>query len=228
MVQEYIYKDLINSFIFINMQKNKQNPPFIGLAGNIGVGKTTFTKLMCDRLSFEPFYESVQNNPYLDDFYTNMRRWGFNLQIYFLYTRFKAQIKMDSMSKGIMQDRTIYEDKEIFAWNLYKIGKMSKRDWRSYCGLFSIMVAQLRKPDLIIYLKATTDTLLKRIKTRGREYEKSIDLEYLHTLNLTYERWINSLNDIPVLIVDTNDFNVFNNLSRFYAIEQDILRRLNE
>ena len=210
------------------MKKDKKESHFIGLAGNIGVGKTTFTKLMCERLCYEPFYESVQDNPYLNDFYSDMQRWSFNLQIYFLQTRFRAQTESNIMAKGLMQDRTIYEDKEIFAKNLYEIGKMSERDWESYCGLFSIIVSYLRKPDLIVYLKASTDTLLNRIKIRGREYEKSFDPEYLHTLNISYDRWIKSLDEIPVLIIDTNGFNIFDDIEKVKIIEKNILRRLKE
>jgi len=124
--------------------------PFVGLAGNIGVGKTTFTEKMAEAFSWSPFYESVSDNPYLSDFYGDMKRWSFNLQIYFLHHRFKAQKKMSNLNSGVVQDRTIYEDVEIFARNLHEIGRMDDRDWKNYHNLFNIMTDYLRKPDLII------------------------------------------------------------------------------
>jgi len=145
--------------------------PFIGLAGNIGVGKTTFTKKMADVFGWSPFYESVADNPYLSDFYGDMKRWSFNLQIYFLHHRFKAQKEMNKLNGGVVQDRTIYEDVEIFARNLHEMGRMDDRDWENYRNLFGIITGYLRKPDLIIYLRASTDTLQTRIHSRGRDYE---------------------------------------------------------
>ena len=177
--------------------------PFIGLAGNIGVGKTTFTKKMADVFGWSPFYESVADNPYLSDFYGDMKRWSFNLQIYFLHHRFKAQKEIFELSGGVVQDRTIYEDVEIFARNLHEMGRMDDRDWENYQNLFSIMTDYLRKPDLIIYLKASTDTLQTRIHSRGRDYEISIDPEYLHQLNVAYDQWTSRLKDIPVLKIET-------------------------
>ena len=200
--------------------KNKN--PFIGIAGNIGVGKTTFTKIVSERQGWHPFYESVMDNPYLIDFYGNMKRWSFNLQIYFLHHRFRNHVKMSNLSKGVMQDRTIYEDVEIFAKNLHEMGNIDDRDWENYRNLFKVMISFLRKPDLIIYLKASTDTLLTRIKKRNRSYEKTIDPEYLHTLNVTYDKWITSVLDIPVLIVDTNNFNIFEDKSELDNIIKQI------
>ena len=158
--------------------------PFIGVAGNIGVGKTTFTEQVAEHFSWKPIYESVIDNPYLFDFYNNMERWGFNLQIYFLNHRFSSQLELNSIKSGFIQDRTIYEDVEIFAKNLYDLGFMSKRDWQTYLNLFTNMIQFLKKPDLIIYLKAETDTLISRINNRNRNFEKEIDIEYLHTLNI--------------------------------------------
>ncbi|MCP4931445.1 MAG: deoxynucleoside kinase [Candidatus Marinimicrobia bacterium] len=203
----------------------KENP-FIGLAGNIGVGKTTFTKKMADAFGWSPFYESVADNPYLSDFYGDMKRWSFNLQIYFLHHRFKAQKEIFELSGGVVQDRTIYEDVEIFARNLYEMGRMDDRDWENYQNLFSIMTDYLRKPDLIIYLKASTDTLQTRIHSRGRDYENSIDPEYLHQLNVAYDQWTNGLKDIPVLKIETDQFNIFRDTDQFESILDQVKTHL--
>ena len=208
------------------LDKQKTDSPFIGLAGNIGVGKTTFTKLLSKRRNWEPFFESVSDNPYLSDFYDDMGRWGFNLQVYFLHKRFEMHQKMSASSIGVIQDRTIFEDMEIFARNLHQLGKLSKRDWDNYCGLFSVMTSYLKKPDLVIYLRAETDTLISRIKNRGRDYESTIDPEYIHTLNMAYDRWIRSVDDYPVMTIQTDDFNIFEDSDRFDAIENEILERL--
>ena len=204
----------------------KTENPFIGIAGNIGVGKTTFTDIVTKQNGWHPFYESVIDNPYLSDFYGDMKRWSFNLQIYFLHHRFRNHVKMSNLSKGVMQDRTIYEDVEIFAKNLYEMGNIDERDWENYRNLFKVMISFLRKPDLIIYLKASTDTLLTRIKKRARDYEKTIDPEYLHTLNVSYDKWIAGIIDIPVLTVDTNNFNIFEDKEELQSIIQDINSRL--
>jgi hypothetical protein len=196
--------------------------PFVGLAGNIGVGKTTFTEKMAEAFSWSPFYESVSDNPYLSDFYGDMKRWSFNLQIYFLHHRFKAQKKMSNLNGGVVQDRTIYEDVEIFARNLHEMGRMDDRDWKNYHNLFNIMTDYLKKPDLIIYLKASTDILQTRIHFRGRDYESSIDPEYLHQLNIAYDRWIKDIKEIPVLIVETDQFNIFEDSKQFTSILEDV------
>jgi deoxyadenosine/deoxycytidine kinase len=196
--------------------------PFIGIAGNIGVGKTTFTDIVAERQNWRPFYESVMNNPYLSDFYGDMKRWSFNLQIYFLHHRFRNHVKMSKLNQGVIQDRTIYEDVEIFAKNLHALGNMDARDWENYRNLFKVMISFLRKPDLIIYLKASTDTLLTRIKKRARDYEKTIDPEYLHTLNVSYDKWIASIVEIPVLTIDTNNFNIFKDKKKLQSIIEDI------
>ncbi len=200
----------------------KNTNPFIGIAGNIGVGKTTFTDIVTKQNGWHPFYESVMDNPYLSDFYGDMKRWSFNLQIYFLHHRFRNHVKMSNLSKGVMQDRTIYEDVEIFAKNLHALGNIDDRDWDNYRNLFNVMISFLRKPDLIIYLKASTDTLLTRIKKRARDYEKSIDPEYLHTLNISYDKWIASIKDIPVLTIDTDNFNIFEDTLQLDSILKQI------
>ncbi len=204
----------------------KTSNPFIGIAGNIGVGKTTFTDIVAERNGWHPFYESVMDNPYLSDFYGDMKRWSFNLQIYFLHHRFRNHVKMSKLSKGVIQDRTIYEDVEIFAKNLHAMGNMDDRDWENYRNLFKVMISFLRKPDLIIYLKASTDTLLTRIKKRNRSYEKTIDPEYLHTLNVSYDKWIANIKDMPVLTLDTNNFNIFKDQETLQLIIKDINNKL--
>ena len=208
------------------LDKQKTKPSFIGLAGNIGVGKTTFTKLLSEKLNWTPFFESVSDNPYLSDFYTDMKRWSFNLQIFFLHKRFEMHQKMSASLTSVIQDRTIYEDLEIFAKNLYRLGKLSQRDWDNYYGLFKVMNFYLKRPDLIIYLKADTDTLLRRIKKRGRDYENSIDPECIHTLNISYDRWIESISDQPVMTIETDYFNIYEDAEAFNNIQKDILERL--
>ena len=203
-----------------------KNHPFVGLAGNIGVGKTTFTEIVSKKMDWIPYYESVADNPYLIDFYRDMSRWSFNLQVYFLHKRFKIHHEMSMYNGGVIQDRTIYEDVEIFARNLQEMNFMDKRDWENYRGLFSIMTSYLRQPDLIIYLKASTDTLLSRIKNRSRDYEKSIDPEYLHTLNVAYNKWINNIKNIPVLVIETDGFNIFDDKEKLTKILDEMQQRL--
>ena len=155
-----------------------------------------------------------------------MKRWSFNLQIYFLHKRFEMHKIMNNLDEGSIQDRTIYEDVEIFAKNLHQLGNISDRDYENYSGLFSVMVSYLKKPDLIVYLRASTDILLSRIEKRGRDYEGSISPEYLHSLNISYDQWINSEKDYPVLIVETDDFNIFDDLQQLQEIQQMILDRI--
>ena len=207
------------------MIRNKTNP-FVGFAGNIGSGKTTFTKLIAQRQNWESFYESDTDNPYLDDFYADMKRWSFNLQVDFLHIRFKMHQKMSKMNKGVVQDRTIYEDVEIFAKNLYDMGKMRNRDWENYKGLFFAIESSLKKPDLIVYLKTSTDILLSRIKIRNRTYEQNIDPEYLHTLNISYNKWIEKEKRYPVLVIETDKFDIFKDKEKFLVIENKILDKI--
>jgi len=205
--------------------KDKLN---LGIAGNIGVGKTTLTEKLSQDLGFSAIYESVIDNPYLSDFYTNMSRWSFNLQIYFLYTRFEAQVKLLKSNNNFIQDRTIYEDKEIFAANLLELGHMSDRDFKTYCELFNAMLKFIKKPDLIIYLQANTDTLMSRIKNRKRDYESDISSEYIHSLNIYYDRWINKLTNEDVLIIKTDDFDIFNDTDFYDNIVNNIKSRIYE
>ena len=205
--------------------------PFIAIAGNIGVGKTTFTKLIAEKMDLIPYYESVDDNPYLSDFYHNMDRWSFNLQIYFLQHRFRHHIEINNLNKGVIQDRTIYEDAFIFAYNLYEMKIMSKRDWNTYISLFDNMTQFLKKPDLIIYLAASTDTLINRIKSRNRDYEKDIDEAYLHTLNIyykNYKKWFSRIGISNILEINTNNFNIFKDTEKLNNIYSDIENKLNE
>ena len=199
-----------------------KNSPFVGLAGNIGVGKTTFTEKMAAAFNWAPIYESVSDNPYLNDFYGNMKRWSFNLQIYFLHKRFQTQSEILSLNKGVIQDRTIYEDSKIFAKNLYEMGYLNERDYRTYTDLFITLTSYLKKPDLIIYLKASTDTLLTRIHSRGREYENKISPEYIHQLNISYDNWIKNLKEIKVMTIETNHFNIFKDTKKFNFMLEDV------
>ena len=196
--------------------------PFVGIAGNIGVGKTTFTELLAKKYDWDEYYESVIDNPYLSDFYSNMERWSFNLQIYFLQHRFDSQIKISNNNNGVIQDRTIYEDVQIFARNLHDMGHMSDRDWETYKNLFSNMVRFLKKPDIIIYLKASTDTLISRIKKRNRDFEKNINPEYLYQLNTSYNTWVKNEKDLNILTIETDNFNIFKDRDRLNDIYKSI------
>ncbi|MCH8327979.1 MAG: deoxynucleoside kinase [Candidatus Marinimicrobia bacterium] len=200
---------------------------FIGIAGNIGVGKTTFTQLLSDHFGLDPYFESVIDNPYLEQFYADMDRWSFHLQIYFLHHRFKTHVTMSQNGRGTVQDRTIYEDVEIFARNLHEMGHMTPRDYENYVDLFEIMTSFLRKPDLIIYLQASTDTLLTRIRGRDRDFERSIDPEYLFRLNIAYDKWIERISATEeVLTIDTNRLNVFDDSEKVAKILGTIAERL--
>ena len=192
--------------------------PFVGIAGNIGAGKTTFTEIIAKHFGWNEFYESVSDNPYLDDFYQDMHRWSFNLQVYFLHHRFAGQIEIMNSQQGVIQDRTIYEDVEIFARNLHQMQYLTDRDWKTYKHLFKNMIQFLRKPDLIIYLRASTDTLLSRIKNRDRNFEKDIPHEYLHSLNILYDQWIKNCSDHKILVIESDGFNIFNDNGKLQAI----------
>ncbi len=182
----------------------------IAVAGNIGAGKTTLTELLAKHYKWRPHFEDVDENPYLNDFYNDMQRWSFNLQIYFLNSRFKQIIDIRKSGKTVIQDRTIYEDAEIFAPNLHSMGLMSTRDFNNYKSLFDLMVSLVQPPDLLIYLRATVPTLVNQIQKRGREYENSIRIDYLKQLNDRYEKWIGNYKMGKVLTfnVDELDFTV--------------------
>ena len=183
----------------------------IAVAGNIGVGKTTLTGLLAKNFNWEPHYESVDNNPYLDDFHTDMQRWAFNLQVYFLNSRFGQLKEFQESGKNIIQDRTIYEDAHIFAPNLHAMGLMTSRDFDNYSSLFKLMSSFVNPPDLLIYLRASVPTLVKQIQSRGRDYESSIRIDYLTRLNERYEAWISEYTSGKLLIIDTDDLDFSKN-----------------
>lgn len=196
----------------------KKEKVFVAVAGNIGSGKSSLTKLLSERFGWKAYYESVDDNPYLDDFYKDMRRWSFNLQIYFLSKRFKDHMEIVNSPHSIIQDRSIYEDAEIFARNLYEMGNMDERDYKNYVELFSIMTSFLKPPDLIIYLRASVDTLLHQIKLRGRTFEQNIPREYLERLNRHYENWIARYNLGELLILETDELDFVNNKEDFEKV----------
>ena len=181
----------------------------IAIAGNIGSGKTTLTTLLAKHYRYTPHFESVDDNPYLNDFYKDMQRWSFNLQVYFLNSRFAQLIDLKEKGKPIIQDRTIYEDSNIFAPNLNSMGLMTKRDFDNYIMLFGLMETFVTPPDLLIYLRASVPTLVSQIQERGRDYEEAIRLDYLSRLNERYEAWISTYTNGALLIidVDNNNFN---------------------
>ncbi len=183
----------------------------IAIAGNIGAGKTTLTQLLSKHLKMEPHFETVEDNPYLEDFYADMRRWSFHLQVYFLNNRFRQILEIRRKNKDIIQDRTIYEDRYIFAANLHDMGLMSSRDFENYTSLFDLMELLVSPPDLLIYLRASVPTLVKQIHTRGREYEKNINIEYLSKLNERYEDWIKTYDKGKLLIVNVDNLDFVNN-----------------
>jgi deoxyadenosine/deoxycytidine kinase len=183
----------------------------IAIAGNIGAGKTTLTAMLSKHYNWTPNYETVDDNPYLNDFYNDMQRWSFNLQIYFLNSRFKQVVDIRKSGKTVIQDRTIYEDAEIFAPNLHDMGLMSTRDFENYRSLFNLMVHLIQPPDLLIYLRASVPTLVNQIQIRGRAYEESIRLDYLKMLNERYELWISKYIDSKLLIVNVDDSDFQNN-----------------
>jgi len=182
----------------------------IAIAGNIGAGKTTLTTLLSQHFNMEPHYESVDENPYLEDFYHDMNRWSFHLQVYFLNSRFRQILEIKKEDKDIIQDRTIYEDRFIFASNLAAMGLMSERDFSNYSSLFDLMELIVTPPDLLIYLKATIPTLVRNIHSRGREYEKSINIDYLSNLNERYDKWINSYSKGKLLVIEVDDLDFVN------------------
>jgi len=176
----------------------------IAVAGNIGSGKTTLTTMLAKHYGWEPMYESVDNNPYLASFYEDMQRWSFNLQVFFLNNRFRQVIDIRKKNKTVIQDRTIYEDAYIFAPNLHDMQLMASRDFENYASLFELMAQFLQAPDLLIYLRADTSTLVSQIQKRGREYENTIRLDYLQHLNTKYEDWIANYKLGKLLIIDVN------------------------
>lgn len=190
------------------MTKEKPNGAMhIAIAGNIGSGKTTLAGLLSKHYNWEAHYEDVDDNPYLNDFYEDMQRWSFNLQVYFLNSRLNQILNIRKSGKTVIQDRTIYEDAYIFAPNLHSMGLMSTRDFENYFTLFNLMTSLIQPPDLLIYLRATVPTLVNQIQQRGRDYENSIRLDYLKRLNERYEAWIGTYNLGNLLIIDVDNLN---------------------
>lgn len=183
----------------------------VAIAGNIGAGKTTLTKLLAKHYKWEPQFEDVLENPYLEDFYNKMERWSFNLQIYFLNSRFRQILQIRESGKKIIQDRTIYEDAYIFAPNLHAMGLMTNRDFENYKSLFDLMESVVQGPDLLIYLRSSIPNLVSQIHSRGREYENSISIDYLSRLNERYEAWVHDYNKGNLLIIDVDNINFVNN-----------------
>jgi deoxyadenosine/deoxycytidine kinase len=183
----------------------------VAIAGNIGAGKTTLTKLLAKHYKWEPHFESVEENPYLDDFYSEMERWSFNLQVYFLNSRFRQILEIRESGKNIIQDRTIYEDARIFAPNLHAMGLMPNRDYTNYESLFELMERLVSPPDLLIYLRASISTLVGQIHKRGREYENSISIDYLSRLNERYEAWITKYTKGNLLIIEVDNLDFVEN-----------------
>ena len=181
-----------------------ENHMHIAIAGNIGAGKTTLTERIAKHYNWEAHYEDVIDNPYLDDFYNHMERWSFNLQVYFLKSRFQQLLSFKQNKKTIIQDRTIYEDAYIFAPNLNAMGLMNQRDFKNYRGLFDLMESLIEGPDLLIYLRSSIPNLVNKIHKRGRDYENSISIDYLSRLNERYEAWISSYDKGPMVIIDVD------------------------
>lgn len=195
---------------------------FITVAGNIGSGKSSLTSLLGTKFGWTPYYESVEDNPYLADFYGDMKRWSFHLQIYFLSHRFQTHKKIVESPGSVIQDRSIYEDAEIFARNLYEIGNMTQRDYDNYVALYAVMMEFLRPPDLMVYLKASIPTLQKQIAKRGRQYEQSIPAEYLQQLNGHYEKWIANYRLGKLLVIESDGLDFVHNEQDLASVERRI------
>lgn len=199
---------------------------YIAIAGNIGAGKTTLTNLLSQRLGWEPFLEGVTDNPYLADFYENMEKWSFHSQVFFLARRLRHHRELLDRPNSVIQDRTVYEDAEIFAQNLFLRGAMHPRDFSTYRDLYEAVTAILPPPDLVIYLRASLETLLERIRRRGRSYERQISVEYLTQLNTLYEAWFQSFTLCPVLTVPADRLDFVANGDHLSLIINRIFERL--
>lgn len=199
---------------------------FIAIAGNVGVGKSSLTGLLAERLGWEPFFEAVDENPYLADFYSDMRKWSFHSQIYFLSRRLRHHRQLLDHPKSVVQDRSVYEDAEVFARNLYLQGDMDERDYRSYRELYDVLTSFLPPPDLVVFLRASVPTLLKRIAMRGRHYEKRISHGYLERLNQLYEQWVTGFRLCSVLTIPSDELDFVTNDTHLTLIKDKILERL--
>ncbi|HTM67400.1 MAG TPA: deoxynucleoside kinase [Flavipsychrobacter sp.] len=200
----------------------RSNIKHIAVAGNIGAGKTTLTTMLAKHYKWKPHFEDVEHNPYLVDFYEDMHRWSFNLQVYFLNTRIRQLIEIRKGKDTVIQDRTIYEDAHIFAPNLYEMGLMTARDFENYASFFNTLKTLTSPPDLMIYLKASIPKLVDNIQKRGREYEENIRLDYLKRLNEFYNKWIDKYSDGPLLVVEVDNLNFAENEEDF----AEVVRRI--
>lgn len=198
------------------------NPMFVVVAGNIGSGKTTLTKKLSERLGWKPHFESVQDNPYLADFYKDMSRWSFPLQVYFLNHRFNTHREIETIPASSVQDRSIYEDANIFARALYEQGKLDERDYSNYCTLYDSMIQFLSPPTLMIFLRRSVPKLQERIKQRGRDYEQAIPEDYLSSLNKYYDDWYKNYSLGKSLIVDTDELDFLDNEEHFNRLVKRI------
>ena len=200
---------------------------YFAIAGNIGAGKTSLTELLSTHYGWEAHFEDVIDNPYLDDFYNHMERWSFNLQIYFLNSRFRQLESFSNSNKKFIQDRTIYEDAHIFAPNLHAMGLMNQRDFNNYQSLFGLMESMIEGPDILIYLRSSIPNLVHKIHKRGREYENSISIEYLSRLNERYEAWVSTYNKGKLLVVDVDKIDFVENKADLGSVIQKIDAELN-
>ncbi|MBV6450728.1 MAG: Deoxyadenosine/deoxycytidine kinase [Anaerolineales bacterium] len=199
---------------------------FVAIAGNIGVGKSTLVQMLCERTGWEPFYEPVTENPYLADFYSDMNAWAFHSQVFFLTHRLRSHYKLSQYPESVVQDRSVYEDAEIFAQNLYLQGHIQERDYQTYRDLYETMMRFLPPPDLVIYLRASAPTLLNRISNRGRDYERAIPPDYLQGLNNLYETWIDNFTLCPVLAVPADDLDFVSHPGHLRLILQKVDEKL--
>jgi len=200
----------------------------IAIAGNIGAGKTSLTELVAKHYNWEANFEDVIDNPYLDDFYNHMERWSFNLQVYFLKSRFQQLLSFKNNKKTMVQDRTIYEDAYIFAPNLNAMGLMNQRDFKNYQELFNLIESLIEGPDLLIYLRSSISNLVSKIHKRGREYENSISIDYLSRLNERYEAWISTYDKNKMIIIDVNDIDFVEDKNDFNSVVEEIEKGLNK
>ena len=199
---------------------------FIAIAGNMGVGKSALTQLLSEKLGWEPFYEAVDDNPYLADFYKDMKKWAFHSQVFFLSRRLRHHHQVLNRPNSVIQDRTVYEEAEIFAENLYRQGHMGERDYRTYRELYEVLTMFLPPPDLVVYLRASVPTLEQRIARRGRDFEQDIPTEYLEQLNELYEEWANSFTLCPMLTVPSDSLDFVRYNSHMELVTAKIMEKL--
>lgn len=209
------------------MKSSEGDLKHLAIAGNIGAGKTTLSEQLAKHFGWDVHYEDANTNPYLSDFYTDMQRWSFNLQIYFLNSRYQQILSIQNGGKTVIQDRTIYEDAFIFAPNLHEMGLMSKRDFENYFSLFKTMESQIDPPDLMIYLRASIPTLVDHIQLRGRDYEGNMSLEYLKRLNERYEDWVETYNAGPLLIINADEIDFKSNAEDLGNVINMVDREIN-